>query len=94
MRGGIWHGISKDAGRRLCRAGEKRMVDYRRSDKPIIATRPRSASRNAEGRDGETQAFVVSAYGLERRAGWTLAGTGARPINLERRARFARFDVL
>ncbi len=70
------------------------MVDYRRSDKAIIGPRDRDALRKAEGRDRETQTFVVSAYGLQRHAGWKLPRAGARPINLERRARFARFDLM
>ncbi len=70
------------------------MVDYRRSDKSIIGARDAEAGRKAEGADRETQAFVVSTYGLQRRAGWKLPRAGGRPINLERRARFARFDLM
>ena len=70
------------------------MVDDRRSDKSIIGPRDADAPRKAERADRETQAFVVSTYGLQRHAGWNLPRAGVRPINLERRARFARFDLM
>jgi hypothetical protein len=52
----------------------------------------RPATREPE-RPGEPQTAVISAFGLERRAGWSLPHKTFRPINLERRARFARFDA-
>ncbi|GLI91414.1 hypothetical protein [Methylocystis echinoides] len=69
------------------------MVDTRKSDAFSTPARARKGGLKSGRNDPETQAFVVSAYGLERQAGWTLPRAGARPINLERRARFARFDI-
>jgi hypothetical protein len=66
------------------------MDDYRRSELSGMAPRNRATAR--KDRERGAQVFVDAAYGLQQRAGWTLSRAGARPINLERRARFARFD--
>jgi len=39
------------------------------------------------------QAPEIPGFGIDRRTRWSVPRKSARPINLERRARFARFDV-
>ena len=74
------------------------MVEDRKREESVTARRNREAAKAGDRGQGaqtrEAQAFVLSAYGLQRQAGWSLPRAGARPINLERRARFARFDVV
>jgi hypothetical protein len=43
---------------------------------------------------GSTQFVAASAYLLEKRTGWSLGRRSARPIDLERRARFARIETM
>lgn len=53
------------------------------------ATRPALTTKRAAA----TQNAVISTFGLERRAGWNVSKRAMRPINLERRARFARIET-
>jgi hypothetical protein len=48
----------------------------------------RASNRTADG-----QKPVVSRFALEHRAGWQVLRRSKRPINLERRARFARIET-
>jgi hypothetical protein len=52
------------------------------------------AARHAAKPARDTQASGNQGFGSESRGGWTVAQRAARPVNLERRARFAGFDVL
>lgn len=49
---------------------------------------------NPSIRTDEAQEAVISSFALERRAGWDVSRRTNRPINLERRARFARIESL
>ncbi len=68
------------------------MDEYRRSDDSGMTPRNRALTRKERERDA--QVIVPAAYRLAPRSTWNLPRAGARPINLERRARFARFDVV
>lgn len=52
-----------------------------------------SQSATAAGRSVDAKSAVISAFALERRGGWTVSRRSNRPINLERRARFARIET-
>jgi hypothetical protein len=51
------------------------------------------AARHATAPARDAQAPEIQGFGSESRGGWTVSRRAARPVNLERRARFARFDV-
>ncbi|MGJ0507953.1 MAG: hypothetical protein ACR652_12705 [Methylocystis sp.] len=68
------------------------MINDRRTEKALATPRNPQLDAGAARNLRETKPFVVSAYGLERRAGWAVRRGAGRPIDLERRARFARFD--
>jgi hypothetical protein len=68
------------------------MDEYRRSDESGPASRDHATTR--KDRVGNAQLIVPAAYRLAPRSTWSMPRGGARPINLERRARFARFDVV
>lgn len=58
----------------------------------------KAACATAPVRTGPVQSFnaqdaMTSAFALERRAGWHVSRRSNRPINLERRARFARIET-
>jgi len=69
------------------------MAERRSIDAPAMARDHHAATARTEPLAHETQALVAAAYGLERGARWS-APRRPRPINLERRARFARFDAV
>jgi hypothetical protein len=56
------------------------------------ASNPQAVGFVAPSRQ-EAQTSEIPGFGLDRRARWSVPRKSARPINLERRARFARFDV-
>jgi hypothetical protein len=70
------------------------MLETSRSMSAGDAGETEAARRNGALAQKAPQSVTVAAFGLERRAGWSVPRKAARPINLERRARFARFDVV
>lgn len=55
---------------------------------PVSPSAHRASPPGQEGQEAE-----IPSFGLDRRTRWSLPRTSYRPINLERRARFSRFDV-
>lgn len=68
------------------------MAERRSIDSPAAA-RDRAEAK-AERREHETQPLVAAAFGCERGSRWSASRNRPRPINLERRARFSRFDAM
>jgi hypothetical protein len=91
MSARVWHEISNDAAG-ITASGGQLMDEYRRSDESGSAPREHATARKDRG--GNAQLIVPAAYRLAPRSTWSMPRAGARPINLERRARFARFDVV
>ncbi len=65
---------------------EKRVFAY-------VATRPTGRVSFSDGNSVSNGNAGVSPIGAERRAGRNLPSRPVRPINLERRARFARIET-
>ncbi len=53
----------------------------------------RTGATKAEKASKDPQAPIISAFGLEKGGSWKASRKLARPINLERRARFARINM-
>lgn len=85
-----WHEISKASAR--CE-GESPMINKPGADDGAPAVSATAPARRVKSRSGKAQNVVVSTFGMERRAGWSGARRVMRPINLERRARFARIET-
>ncbi|WP_457798333.1 hypothetical protein [Methylocystis sp. S23] len=68
------------------------MVDKSRIDGRVLAVSPASPASRAAKQPDDARNAVISTFGLERRAGRNVARRPMRPINLERRARFARIE--
>lgn len=69
------------------------MFDKSRADRALMAPFDGVAGGKGEGKPREPQAFAVSPFGPKQRA-WNGRRAAARPIDLERRARFARYDAV
>ncbi len=92
MRATIWHEISKvDGAHNSAREGNLMLLKSEADGrKPAGATTP---VRTGTDQTFNAQDVVTSAFALERRAGWHVPRRSNRPINLERRARFARIET-
>jgi hypothetical protein len=69
------------------------MVRKSGADDPDMVVSSTASTRATAAHSKDKQGAVVTTFGLERRAGWNVARRAVRPINLERRARFARIEA-
>lgn len=70
------------------------MFDTSRVDGSAMAVSKVAAGQRSDKGPQDAQPFVVSTLAREKRAAWSAPRGLIRPINLERRARFARIDTV
>jgi hypothetical protein len=73
--------------------GRKVMLCKSDADGRKLAASTDAGLKKASNRTVDGQESVILSFALETRAGWQVSRRSNRPINLERRARFARIET-
>jgi hypothetical protein len=64
------------------------------ADDPIMVISGNARANKGGARPNGAQTAAAASFGMGKRASWSLARPSVRPIDLERRARFARIETI